>query len=387
MGSREAAFTKVASAQHDLEEKRRECAAVLEQERVCGAQARKIAATLKHQKNLERDLALADLEVKLEFKNVQADEKIIDAAAEGQLARMRNAAWQDRTQAAVNRARIRADGEEIRAVERANVVKVALSNLQAQHAAYIRNLEDQWACAKTVDAAQVEAAGKRTEDLMAHCDRTMEECEKYCIDVLARTEHHAETKTAVLEERVSAISDLASQRVNMVARQSRERREQAEQQLADLQRRVDDVRRRCEERVCVEAATADEKTRLVRERLAGEAAIAYKRTAEAEERRDKARDAFCFVMARCRGFAAEAKRRGHVRLAEFVMNPQSADSVSDRDSLVTSILPQSSKVSSSPQTFRSPFSQRSSSQSGGSSGCGKGTAAVESCANLRSVCI
>jgi len=55
------------------------------------------------------------------------------------------------------------------------------------------------------------------------------------------------------------MDDLAKQRVAMMQRQSKQRREQAEAQLADFLAYVEEMRSQCAERVRVEAATSEEK--------------------------------------------------------------------------------------------------------------------------------
>merc|ERR1719168_596189 len=96
----------------------------------------------------------------------------------------------------------------------------------------------------------------------------------------------------------------------MMQRQSQERRQLAEEQLAELRRHTEDVRKRCAERLETEGETAKEKVRIAKERNESNVQRAELRAREAEHQRDLAQQAFEAVVARCVGAAAEARRRG-----------------------------------------------------------------------------
>lgn len=319
--SREVATVKVAAAKQQFLEQRLECEATLERERICSAQARKIAATLKQQQEQDRQEELKKLEDRLNFTARQAQTKADNYEADTDISRTRLEAWTLQNNRSVDAAKVRASEEEVKAVERVNAAKVGLSKLQAQCAAYIRNLVEQWEAAKRDDAAKVDAADKEARELSEYCEETLRACKEYCAKTLQRTEKHAEAAKSTLTDKVAMMGDLAKQRVTMMQQQSRERRQQAEAQLADFQKHVKEVQARCNERVIEEAETAEEKVRICRDRCDQESARALQRAAEAEARRDKARAAHAAVMARCMGAAREARRRGLNNIADIIEPP------------------------------------------------------------------
>merc|ERR1719329_1141544 len=95
--SREVASEKVARMQQDLLEKRRECEAVLERERICAAQARKIAKTGKEQQDGERVEKLRKLEAQLQFRDAQARQKAQNFDHEANVAAFRDRDWAQKT--------------------------------------------------------------------------------------------------------------------------------------------------------------------------------------------------------------------------------------------------------------------------------------------------
>lgn len=82
---------------------------------------------------------------------------------------------------------------------------------------------------------------------------------------------------------------------------------------------VEDVDRRCQERVLMGKDTAEEKVRIAQERLAEQVDVAERRAHEAMDSRDKASMAFHAALSRCSGAADEARRRGLFEVAEMLM--------------------------------------------------------------------
>jgi hypothetical protein len=316
--SRQVAAAKVAKAQQDFLEQRRECEATLDRERTCAAQARKIAMTLKMQQQEETDAEISKLQAKLDFTTAQAQLKVANFASEAEVSTSRNEAWDARIGKSQASAQVRAATEEESAAGRVNQAKISLAKLQERCAAYLRNLQDLWQEAKKEDAMKVDAATARTEEITRLCEETLRSCEKYCSESLRNTENHAQSKKVQLEDKVAEMDDLAKQRVAMMQRQSKERRKRAETQLADFLAHVEQVQTQCAERVRTEEATADEKVEMARQRFESEVELAERRQREAEARRDAARASHAAVMARCIGSSMEARRRGLNNIAEVI---------------------------------------------------------------------
>jgi hypothetical protein len=313
-----AAGAKVMQANQDLWERRTACEAVLDNGQLCAAQANKIAHTLKVQQVDEVGIEISRLEAKLEFASAQAQTKVSHFEFETELAAQRNEAWEDRCETSKASAQERVGSEEELVESRLVQAKISLAKLQAQSAAYLRNLHEQRDEAKREDAAKVDAATARLEELVRFCEETLQTSEKYCKEALRNTESHAKAKKEQLEQKVSTMDDLAKQRVAMMQRQSKQRREQAEAQLADFLAYVEEMRSQCADRVRVEAATSEEKVDLARQRFNDAVALAERRQAEAEARRDAARAAHAAVMGRCIGSAMEARRRGLNNIAQVI---------------------------------------------------------------------
>jgi len=316
--SREVASSRVAQARQDFLDSRMECEAVIEQERICAAQARKIALTRVAQQESDRDVEVLKLEAKFAFAKDQAQTTVANFEFEREAAAQRNQAWAGSNEANRVSAKARISCEDESAISRVNKAKVSLARLQAQCAAYIRNLLDHWEESKKEDAAKVEAASARLEELVRLCEQTLQDSDVYCGESLKVVESRAQAKTVQLEEKVEVMNSLAKERVAMMLRQSKERREKAEAQLAGFLAHVEDVRTQCDERVLVEAEAADEKVMMARERFAAEVALAERRQLEAEARRDVARVSHAAVMARCIGSAMEARRRGVNNIADTI---------------------------------------------------------------------
>merc|ERR1712032_883638 len=110
----------------------------------------------------------------------------------------------------------------------------------------------------------------------------------------------------------------AQDRVIMMRRQAQEWRTQAERALVAHKVDLDRIRERCEERVQAESGARSEKLMLARNRHAQCVALAGRRITESEARRDVALAENVAVMARIRGAAAEARRRGLDNIANIL---------------------------------------------------------------------
>jgi hypothetical protein len=316
--SREAASRKVAQAQQDFLNRRLECEATLERERICAAQARKIASTLKTQHEAERQSVLSKLQAELESTQAQALQKVSTLQSLSHTAIERNEAWSARSKNVLTSLQARTSGEERLSMDVVEQAKVSFAKLEAQCVVYLKNLQEQWDHAKREDVAKVEAAQACAEELVRFCEETLASSEKYCIERLKDTESFSEAKKKHLEEKVSALDDLAKQRVAMMREQSKDRREKAETQLAGFMVHIEDVRAQCNERVRVEADTASEKVEMARRRFEEEVALAERRLAEAEASRNESRMTHAAAVARCVGSAMEARRRGLNNIAEVI---------------------------------------------------------------------
>merc|ERR1711933_465607 len=213
----------------------------------------------------------------------------------------RNRQWKDKTERDLEAAETRRHDEEAKAVKRVEHAKITLGNLQAQCAAYVRELLDQWEAAKHDDDLKVAAARERLDELKRYCRETLEQCQKQCEDLLQNTRDFSTSTKSYLEHRVSAIDEQSKQRVVMMQEQARERRHLAEQRVAELEQHIKDVRRRCKDRVDVEERTAEEKVQVISERCQADVARVELRTREAEVARAKALKDWSHAVARVRG--------------------------------------------------------------------------------------
>lgn len=316
--SREAAFAKISQAQQEFLEKRRECEATLERERICAAQARKIASTLKAQQDSARDAEAVKSQARIDLAQHLSQQKAAAYEVETKLAAERNEAWAVRGSEALTSAQVRVADEETQCIASVDQAKISFAKLQAQCLAYLGELQEMWEESKKEDAARVEAARVRTEDIANYCAHTAAKCDQYCEDRIRRTNVFSSEKSKALEEKVAVIDDLAKHRVEMAARQSKDRREKAEAKVVAFMAHVEEVRAQCSERVKVEAATAEEKVEMARQRFEEEVALAEKRQAEAEALRDTARAAHAAVISRSVGSAMEARRRGLNSIADVI---------------------------------------------------------------------
>jgi len=316
--SRRDAEERVQEAKQKLAEKRWECEAALHRERVCNAQAKNIAAAMKDAQEAEREVNLNRLDEKV-FTVTSHEEKRVTLAQELiPVAEERNEAWLSRMSCDVAAAHARAEDEEVDAMQRVSAAKVTLKTLQAECAAYIRDLLEQWEEAKRAGVAKVKAAKEKTEELERYCQETLQKNERQLSEMIKNTAEFAETKQAYLEERAQAIEDMSKSRVAMMQQQSYERRKQAEKRLMHLEEHIEDVRKRCDQRVRAEDATAVEKVRIARERFEAYVQRLELRTKEAEHARDQASVAYAAVAARSHGAAMEARRRGLDNIAAVI---------------------------------------------------------------------
>jgi len=320
--AREAAQAKVAEAQLALTRQRRECEATIEREKICAAQGRRIGHSMREQQDADAEMELRRLEANMQRVATHLERKLADKEAEDSTIKARVEQWESNSARTLEAARTHAAHDEAMAEQCLNAAKVQLANLQAQGAAYIRELQEKWEQAKRADAAKVEAAQARTEKLMAYCEETMRNCERQCEEMLKKTERHAQSKQVQLEERVSTIDNLSKQRVAMMQRQSRERRQLAEQRLEELKRHLEDVKKRTQERVQIEAEAAEEKVNLARKRYSEQTERMERHAAEVTASRAKATEAYEVVMARCRGAAKEAQRRGLDHIVAILEMPE-----------------------------------------------------------------
>jgi len=316
--ARKDAEAKVGEAKRLLAEKRWECEAAVSRERVCAAQARNIAGSLMAKAEDHLQVELNRQQEKVARTSVHARNKIIIAEAEPPVATERNREWNEKTERDVEAQEARRHDEEADAVKRVEKAKIALGNLQAQCAAYVRELLDQWEVAKHEDELKVAAARERTDDLKRYCQATLEQCQAQCEDLLQSTRDFSASTRSYLEHRVSAIDEMSKHRIIMMQEQSKERRRQAEQRVAELEEHIKDVKQRCQERVEVEARTAEEKVQLMSERCQADVARVELRTREAEAARDKALKEWSHAIARCRGAVFEANRRGLGNIAALL---------------------------------------------------------------------
>jgi len=316
--SREAAMQKVADAQQELLRKRRECEQMLDCERICAAQARKITKTLTQQQEAEKESEQRKLEGKLQAVNVRAVTMGNNYEEELQLTIQRSSEWSDRTDQNLKDTREFLRDQEVKATERVSSAKVMLANLQAQCAAYLRDLEEQWEEAKRQDAKKVAEANTRTEGLMKYCDETLQVSERQLQEMLEKAQKVQDQKEAHLKMRVEGIDNLGKQTVAMMQQQAKDRRCQAEKHLEDFKQHVEEVRTQCKERVRIEAETAEERVQLSVARFAAEVDKAARRQAEAEVRLEQARATHAAALSRCKGAAAEARWRGMGDIADVI---------------------------------------------------------------------
>lgn len=316
--ARKEAEAKVGEAKRLLAEKRWECEAAVSRERVCAAQARNIAGSIMAKAEDELQVALKRQQESVARASIHARNKIMIAETEPPVAVERNRDWADNMERDVEAQEARRHDEEAKAVKRVENAKIALGNLQAQCAAYVRELLDQWEVAKHADDLKVAAARERLDELKRYCQETLEQCQKQCEDLLQGTRAFAASTKSYLEHRVSAIDEQSKHRVIMMQEQARERRHQAEQRVAELEEHIKDVRRRCKDRVEVEERTAEEKVQLMSERCQADVARVEMRTREAEAARGKALKEWSHAVARCRGAVFEANRRGLGNIAALL---------------------------------------------------------------------
>mmetsp|Transcript_51568 Transcript_51568/g.144084 ORF Transcript_51568/g.144084 Transcript_51568/m.144084 type:complete len:650 (-) Transcript_51568:341-2290(-) len=318
--SRDHGIAKVAIAEAALGERVRECRSDLEQEMVCSMQARTFASTLCEQSDRDRHAARQTLEAKLHFTGAQAERKGANYQEELDIARKRNEIWDVTAAQSAAAGGARSVDERARAVAQVDEAKASLATIQVQLATYIRSVLDEWEEAKRKDAVKVEKAVAQTEALRKQCDETLQECRKLWAERLAATQRSVAEKKAELSAKVAEMEKLSDHRVEMMARQAREWREHADRQLADFQKAIEETRVRMAERVAEEVEASAQKIRNARESHDERCRMAAKRTAEAEARRDQARADFATVMARIRGAAMEARRRGLDNIA-YVIEP------------------------------------------------------------------
>eukprot|EP00408_Alexandrium_pacificum_P065080 CAMPEP_0171161140 /NCGR_PEP_ID=MMETSP0790-20130122/3919_1 /TAXON_ID=2925 /ORGANISM="Alexandrium catenella, Strain OF101" /LENGTH=516 /DNA_ID=CAMNT_0011625695 /DNA_START=78 /DNA_END=1625 /DNA_ORIENTATION=- len=257
---------KVLDAKRQLKERRWECDYQLASERVCLAQAKNIAGAMKEAHELQCDVNLGRLEDKINRLESHLEKKTAICDAELPVARKRNEEWLAKMSRDLEAAAGRAEREQLDAAQRVNAAKVTLGNLQAHCTAYISDLLRQWEEAKRVNASKVAAANERLREIEQFVQAHKQKCERHLDTMVTQTKDFAEKKTAYLEDKCSAIDAMAEGRVEMMQRQSRERRKQAEQRLAHLEEHIRDVRYRCDHRVRAEEATAGERVRIAKER-------------------------------------------------------------------------------------------------------------------------
>eukprot|EP00927_Polykrikos_kofoidii_P048564 TRINITY_DN42828_c0_g1_i1.p1 TRINITY_DN42828_c0_g1~~TRINITY_DN42828_c0_g1_i1.p1 ORF type:complete len:603 (-),score=150.44 TRINITY_DN42828_c0_g1_i1:84-1892(-) len=323
--SQEDAARKVAAAKEHLDHQRADCEGDIYTDIVCAAQARKIASSLKQQEETDRHSALVKLDARVDFTEMLAQRKAANFDEEKKITRSRNEQMEKRSTAFVAAAQSRSGFEASKSIQRANEAKVDLAKLQGHCAGYIRSLMDQWEDAKRVNDCKVEAAIVRTESLQRFCDETIREVQRQWENRLVRSERFAEEKKGSLQQKVAEINDMSESRVDMIQRQASDWRKHAEALLADWQNHIEETRGECNERVRIEAETSSEKVRLARARHAERLELAAKRVAEAEERRDNARMEHDAVVARVRGSAVEARRRGLDTIACVIEPEEAAD--------------------------------------------------------------
>lgn len=320
--SRKAAENKVVTAQRELKEKQRDCQAAIDREMICHAQSKNIAAEMMRQDDIARDEELKKLERKLAQVHTHMNNTVLVGEEEQAPAAELNVAWENLNSQALEKARSHASVQEAKAEQRVNEAKVLMAKLQADCAAYIRELNDQWEAAKRIDNEKIAAAQHRTDELIQKCSETVQLHNVQCMEIISNTEDFARSTRAQLQDRYSSIDGLAKQRVNMMQNQSRERRQHAEQRLTALRKHTKEVQAACEDRVREEESTASEKTRIARTRFEQNLERAQERRKEAQSRRDSAREAYEAVMARCRGATLEARRRGLSNIAEILEPPR-----------------------------------------------------------------
>lgn len=316
--SREDAANRLHVAQRELNTKRNECKDFLERQRVCEAQARKLASNLQEQQNTARMEKLGELDKELAFTDMQSKQKGDNFEQERRIAANRNDDWEVKANNAVDAARQHARHESEQAAQQLQAAKEQLAELHACCAAYLRELTDRWEEAKRQDAAKVKRATERTQSIHEYCANVQEACEQRIAKLLHSIRCHHEAKHNALGSRNLEIDELHKHRVQMHTAQATEWREKAEKQLHHVQVHVMDVQAMCDERVREEAKTAKEKVRLAQERLTEQQELAMRRVAEAEARRDTARRAHAAVFARCTGAADQSRRRGLFEIGDLL---------------------------------------------------------------------
>jgi len=322
----EAAAAKVALAKRELADRHNQCKDALAQERICAAEAQRIAAEQRASQEADRAVYQGQLEAKLQRTIAHLSKGDVLPQERAQVAAARNEAWELRNRKRVEAAEARADQEEDHAEQRVRRAKIALKDLQAACAARINGLLEQWQEAKRNDDAKLKAAQARTEEILRYCQEQRERQESHHAKVQESVKSFADQKAAQLEEKVKTLAELSDHRVTLMQRQSQERRAMAEQQLEEMRRHIEDVRARCAERVRLEEEAAAEKVRIVRHRVAEATTLAELRAREAEAAQSAAQNALDEVAARCRGAAEEARRRGLLDIADLLMLPSSENS-------------------------------------------------------------
>mmetsp|Transcript_10353 Transcript_10353/g.25955 ORF Transcript_10353/g.25955 Transcript_10353/m.25955 type:complete len:673 (+) Transcript_10353:113-2131(+) len=316
--AKEEAEGQVARARQELADRHRLCQDTLAQERVCAAEAKRLAAEQKEAQEQARGVHQERLQVQLKMVSDHFAKKAVLPVERAAHAEEINQVYEARNQKVVKLANDRADQEAEEAVHRLERAKVALANLQAKYVSEVNELKRKFGDAKRANLGKVQRAEQRTEEVLNFCKECLDRQAQHSYRVLERSQNVAVTNTAAMQDKVSVLADLAEQRVAMMQRQSAERRKLAVQQHEDLHKHTEDVRERCAKRFSAERETAKEKVRLARERTSANADRAELRACEAAEKRAAARAAFEPVLARCRGAATEARRRGLIGIAEIL---------------------------------------------------------------------
>lgn len=312
------ANTRVQEAQKSLAVQQAHVHETLDVENICAAQARLIATSLVQQEEAARVSALVTLDSHLDFVASQVQRKATNYDEERQIVSGRRATAEVKAAATASAAQAHSDAEASKARVRVEDAKRTLSDLHAQCAAYLRDIEDRRDEAKCEDAAKIEAARARTEALKQYCDRTLASCRSLWDERVSHAAQRQEEAKQLLEAKVLDLSKDAVQRAEMKRRQARELRLQVEGQLRRVEEHIEDLRARCAARVQADAETAAEKVHLALLRHHHRTAAAAERASECQAKRAAADAEYIQVMAQAAFAAAECRRRGLDDIADII---------------------------------------------------------------------
>eukprot|EP00439_Symbiodinium_sp_Y106_P056925 s2326_g8.t1 len=317
--SLEAGMSRVSAAERELEFQEADGKAALWREDICTSQIKRVAGELKHssqeqfgQRKKELDAMLERVAAYEHFKKTPHQEAQVSMKAKTEEVSHRG-------QCAALEARQRV-GEEMEDIaKRVVVAKEQLVKMRVKCSANVKELTGRFEDAKCVYEAKVREVAEQNEEMLQRLAMIRAEHEDHCNESLQRDSQLQKERQGVIQQIASRSQELSLSRAAFCQQKSAESRRQAEARLEQMKRHVQDVRRRCLERIQLGKEMAQEKVRIAQDRFAENVQAAERRASEALDVRDNAKVAFQAAMLRCCGAAEEAHRRGLAEVAQILM--------------------------------------------------------------------